>query len=577
MTDLRCAGEDVDETPVGDRVDPIVAGDAARALSEVEALGTTPRAGRPSEAFLRMVPHDYARRHLLLALDDGTLLRAATTPPLVVFNISARLGQSGAADEREQIAAVDELAARIDEAYARYVAAHEDDTQGSTGEAESDRPVMLVEDSGEDVELAVAAALREADEDLLATSGKPPSVRLVDLILFEAVRRGASDVHVQPTRDKTLVRYRLDGALHTVRELPGSLAAAVVGRIKVMARLDIAERRAPQDGRATVSMGASVRATAGAQLRTGLGPARIDLRISTLPSAYGERVVIRLLDPAHSAQLLTLSALGMPDDIRLRLESYAARPSGIILSTGPTGSGKTTTLYALLAWTTATNGGERTRQAASAGSELNVLTIEDPVEYDLSPLGVSQTQADPKKGLSFAAGLRHILRQDPDVIMVGEIRDEETARIAVQASLTGHLVLSTLHTSDAAGAIARLIDLSVEPFLVCSSLSSVLAQRLVRRVHAVCGGVGCEACLQSGFKGRTGVFELLEVTPRIRELIAARASAEHVGQAAIAQGMTSLRAAGERLAAARITTMAEVARAITVTDEEPQAREVVAT
>ena len=352
-----------------------------------------------------------------------------------------------------------------------------------------------------------------------------------------------------------MVRYRLDGVLHTVRELPLSIAAAVVSRIKVMASLDVAEQRAPQDGRASVTLGGS----AGSQKGR-----RVDLRVSTLPSTYGERVVIRILDPGKSPHLLSLTALGMPAVIERHYLSQSSKTSGIVLSTGPTGSGKTTTLYTTLAWVSATNAG-----GVARGCELNMMTVEDPVEYDLSSTGltVSQTQVDPKKGLTFATGLRHILRQDPDVIMVGEIRDEETARIAVQASLTGHLVLSTLHTNDASAAVARLIDLGVEPFLVASSLSAVLAQRLVRKSHAPCKGAGCPECLGTGYRGRVGVFELLTLDSELRELVGKRTSSTDIKSVAQRKGMISLRDAGEALARAGITSLAEVARVIESLEE----------
>jgi general secretion pathway protein E len=354
--------------------------------------------------------------------------------------------------------------------------------------------------------------------------------------------------------------------LHTVRVLPWALAASVVSRIKIMGRMDVAEQRAPQDGRATVSIGGG-----------GQAGRRVDLRISTLPSTYGERVVIRLLDPSRSASLLSFAGIGMPHAVQEKFLTQVSKTSGIVLSTGPTGSGKTTTLYTTLAWISATNAG-----ALARGCELNILTIEDPVEYDLSaarseaPAGgaghagemaVSQTQVDPRKNVTFATGLRHILRQDPDVIMVGEIRDEETARIAVQASLTGHLVLSTLHTNDAASAIARLIDLAVEPFLVASSLSAVLAQRLVRKVHVECRGKGCPACLSTGYKGRTGVFELLVVDDPARELITRRASALDIKAAAQRAGMVTLRDAGQRLVREGLTTVREITRAIEAIQE----------
>jgi general secretion pathway protein E len=515
----------------------------------------------PSADFLSLIPHDFARRHLILSEGadfDGApierLLVAEHSKPAAVFNVGVRLGRGVAT----RIASPELIAAAID---AAYLSAQR---QG-TDRRDLDAPAVVVEGS-KDVEADLAMAVREAERDLLATAGKAPAVRLVDLILFEAVLKGASDVHVQPVRDRTLVRYRLDGALHTVRELPGSLASAVVSRIKIMARLDVAEQRSPQDGRATVTMG-------GSDQQRGR---RIDLRISTLPSTYGERVVARLLDPSSSPHLSSFGALGMPPAVEKRYLAQASRTSGIVLATGPTGSGKTTTLYTTLAWISSSNAGGQSR-----GCELNMMTVEDPVEFDLSTggglggggggggggLAVSQTQVDPKKNVTFATGLRHILRQDPDVIMVGEVRDEETARIAVQASLTGHLVLSTLHTSDAASAVARLLDLGVEAFLVSSSLAAVLAQRLVRKVHPRCHGAGCPECLSSGYKGRTAVFELLVMDGALREMVGRRASAMEIKAAAQRAGVVTLREAGMALAARGITTAQEVSRVIEALDE----------
>ncbi len=504
-------------------------------------------APRPTQEFLARVTHEFARRHLVLSAgregEVEVLLAAAGTNPTVLFNVGVKLRRPIVT----RVASAEEIAAAVDRAYACAV---------NIG-ADSDTPVVVVEGSA-DIETELDAAVRETERDLLSTAGKAPAVRLVDMILFEALLRGASDVHVQPIRDRTLIRYRLDGALHTARELPASLASSVVSRIKVMARLDVAERRTPQDGRATVTIGGSGGAQAGR---------RVDLRISTLPSTYGERVVLRLLDPSRSPHLLNFAALGMPPDVEQRYLAQVSRASGIVLSTGPTGSGKTTTLYATLAWLSSTNAGGQSR-----GCELNMMTVEDPVEYDLSTggtsgLSISQTQVDPKKHVTFVSGLKHILRQDPDVIMVGEVRDEETARIAVQASLTGHLVLSTLHTNDAASAVARLLDLGVEPFLVSSSLSAVLAQRLVRTVHAACIGAGCVECLGTGFKGRTGVFELLVLDHAIRELVCRRASSMDIKATAQRSGMTTLRQAGDALAAHGITTQEEVARVIDANEE----------
>jgi len=549
MTHAAVAGSSV--TGVGPPAGPVVV------VAPAPHAGEAP--GEPSEEFLSLIGHDFARRHLILSegVDAGgreRLVIAEGTRPMAVFNVGVRLGR----EIITRTEPAEAVAAAIDRAFTR--------SQESAGGAPTppglEIPSVTLEAS-DDVEGDLDRAVRDAERDLLNTAGKSPAVRLVDLVLFEALLRGASDVHVQPVRDKTLVRYRLDGALHTVRELPGSLASAVVSRIKVMARLDVAERRAPQDGRATVTVGGAAGSQSGR---------RVDLRISTLPSTYGERVVIRLLDPGRSPHLTSFAALGMPPAVERAYLVQVSRTSGIVLSTGPTGSGKTTTLYATLAWISSTNAGGSAR-----GCELNMMTIEDPVEYDLSGAGslaigtglsISQTQVDPKKGVTFAAGLRHILRQDPDVIMVGEIRDEETARIAVQASLTGHLVLSTLHTNDAPSAVARLLDLGVEPFLVTSSLSAVLAQRLVRKVHRDCRGAGCAGCLGTGFKGRAGVFELLVLDSAIRELVGRRASSVQIKDAARAAGMVTLKEAGAALVREGITTAEEVARVVEALDEE---------
>jgi general secretion pathway protein E len=525
---------------------------AADFITEAKSstIGETPRAHpAPSAEFLTLISHDFARRHLIISTGCVDcvehLLVAEQTRPTAIYNVGVRLGRK----IETEIGAPEQIAAAIDHAYT-----HSKPRQENQRAVDVDQPAVTVEGS-DDLETDMNAAVREVERDLLHTQGKAPAVRLVDLVIFEALLRGASDVHVQPVRDRTLIRYRMDGALHTVRELPGSLAAAVVSRIKVMARLDVAEQRAPQDGRATVTIGGSGGTQQGR---------RIDLRVSTLPSTYGERVVLRLLDPARSPHLLNFAALGMEQALERKYLAQVSRTSGIVLSTGPTGSGKTTTLYATLAWISTSNAGSQAR-----GCELNMMTVEDPVEYDLSGSGlsVSQTQVDPKKNVTFATGLRHILRQDPDVIMVGEIRDEETARIAVQSSLTGHLVLSTLHTNDAASAVARLLDLGVEPFLVSSSLAAVLAQRLVRRVHAACGGEGCPECLNTGFKGRTGVFELLVLDSNLRDMICRRASAVELKAAAQTAGMETLKEAGERLVRRGATTAAEVARVIEALDE----------
>ena len=570
-----------------------------------DASPIPPEAAEPSRAFLDTVPHEFARRHLILSA--GRLGEPATsadparpsapvehlivsdrTDPAATYNVGVALGVS----VTTSVGPAESLAAAIDRVYL----AKEEDAAPS----QDDTPRVTVTGSS-DVERDLDDAISETERDLLSTHGKAPAVRLVDLIVFEALLRDASDIHVQPVRGRTLIRYRMDGALYTVRELPGSMASALVSRIKIMAQLNVAEHRAPQDGRASVTVGA--RASDAVRTSLGTGSAvsskssgsssswsgrRVDLRISTLPSTYGERVVIRLLDPSKSPHVLSFAALGMPSDVERPYLAQVNRPNGIVLVTGPTGSGKTTTLYTTLAWISSANtkgtpsdppgGGGRLEGLAGrsggarggrGGCELNMMTVEDPVEYDLSGAGlsVSQTQVDSKRGVTFATGLRHILRQDPDVIMVGEIRDEETARIAVQASLTGHLVLSTLHTNDAPSAVARLIDLGVEPFLVSSSLSAVLAQRLVRRVHRHCGGKGCEDCLGSGYKGRTGVFELLVCDGPMRELVQTRCSTSNVAALAVRSGMRTLKQHGDALVAEGLTTVEEVARVIAASEE----------
>ena len=357
-------------------------------------------------------------------------------------------------------------------------------------------------------ELDLLAGNLPTAEDLLDTADDAPAIRLINGIIADAARNGVSDIHIEPYETGLVVRMRIDGVLRETLRMPPHVAPVVVSRIKVMARLDIAERRVPQDGRMGLSLGGKL----------------LDVRVSTLPSRAGERVVLRILDKENAG--ITLDVLGMTPAINTMLRAAISEPNGIVLVTGPTGSGKTTTLYAALRLL---NDGTR-----------NILTVEDPVEYAVD--GVGQTQVNPKVGLTFAAGLRAILRQDPDVVMVGEIRDRETAEIAVQASLTGHLVLSTVHTNDAIGAITRMRDMKVEPFLLASTLRGVIAQRLVRRLCQTCRRpvqsqgsvsallgfdpgtvvyepVGCDDCAGTGFKGRIGVFEAIRIDDTIRRLI----------------------------------------------------------
>ena len=375
-----------------------------------------------------------------------------------------------------------------------------------------------------------------AVEDLLEASNDAPIIRMLNALLTQAAKDGASDIHIEAYERNSVVRFRVDGTLREVVQPNKALHAALISRLKIMAELDISEKRMPQDGRISLRIGGRA----------------VDVRVSTLPSAHGERAVLRILDKGDASKF-TLEALGMSGETLDQFKRLLRQPHGIVLVTGPTGSGKTTTLYAGLA----------TVDAATT----NVLTVEDPVEYELP--GIGQTQVNHKIDLSFAKALRAILRQDPDVIMIGEIRDLETAEIAVQASLTGHLVLATLHTNDAPSAVARLIDMGIEPFLLSSSLLGVQAQRLVRKLCVHCKRqddhgrwhpVGCSECGMSGYKGRTGVYELMVCDDEIRALVHAQAPESKLFEVAQLNGMKTMRDDGDRLVAQGVTSLEEVLR-----------------
>jgi general secretion pathway protein E len=385
------------------------------------------------------------------------------------------------------------------------------------------------------------------EKDLLEMQDDAPVIRLLNALLAQAIKDDASDIHIEAFDQQLIVRFRIDGVLQEVTKLPSALASLLVSRVKVIAKLDIAEKRLPQDGRITIRLGGRA----------------IDIRVSILPSSHGERVVLRILD--QQASRLNLADLGMPEAVHKSVDHIVHQPHGIFLVTGPTGSGKTTTLYAALSLLNKT--------------ERNILTIEDPVEYDLP--GVGQTQVNTKVGMSFARGLRAILRQDPDVVMVGEIRDEETANIAVQASLTGHLVLSTLHTNTAVGALTRLSDMNVQPFLLASSLLGVLAQRLIRTLCSDCKqaaeasakeceflGVetatiyqpkGCEQCRHTGYVGRTGIYELIVVDEILRNMIHDNAGEQTI-KAYAHEHVKTIHVNGADHVLAGDTSMAEVLR-----------------
>ena len=423
-------------------------------------------------------------------------------------------------------------------------------------ETEQDITALLSQDASGQVESTVELDLEAADAAKLAKDTTlPPIVRLVNQLLSNAAKAGASDIHIEPKEDSFLVRLRIDGLLHETLKIPRQFQDSTISRLKIISGMDIAERRRPQDGRSRLRYDGK----------------RIDLRVSTLPTQFGEKVVVRLLD-SRRAQI-TLDQLSLTDSNLRLFKSMLSRPQGMILVTGPTGSGKSSTLYTALNW-------------VKKGSN-NVITVEDPIEYQLE--GVNQVQINTKAGVTFAAGLRSILRQDPDVIFVGEIRDQETAGIALEAAQTGHLLLSTLHTNDAPGAVTRLLDLGVEPFLVASALVGVLGQRLVRKPCPVCSsphepsqetfekarelgalpspanwviGRGCKECRQLGYSGRLAVHELLLITDEIRTLISRRAPENEIRKAARDAGMRTLQEDALQKAADGLTTLDEVIRVV---------------
>ncbi len=411
---------------------------------------------------------------------------------------------------------------------------------------------QVLKDIDEDESERIFAEIEEIT-DLLEDTSEAPVIKFVNLMFSKAVKNRASDIHIEPYQQELTVRFRIDGLLYPMFAPPKRLHAAVISRIKVMAGLNIAEKRVPQDGRIEIRV----------------GDKNIDIRVSTLPTVYGERAVLRLLD--KSSRLFELHELGIPENQLAQIRRLITFSHGIILVTGPTGSGKTTTLYAAL--------------SEINTPEKNVITIEDPVEYQIP--GIGQVPVNRKVGLTFANGLRTIVRQDPDVILVGEIRDLETAEIAIQAALTGHLVFSTLHTNDAASAVTRLIDMGIEPFLITSSVLAIVAQRLVRTIcpyckqpvgmnadlmkelgladadlnrAALCEGKGCEKCLDTGYMGRLGVFEIMDISETIKQLILTTSDANALKRAAVTEGMRTLRQVGAEKVIRGISTPEEVLR-----------------
>ncbi len=497
----------------------------ARGLARQLRLTYAPPPLEPEPAAVKLLARDHALRLRVVPLAlSGRTLRTATADPL-------------------DAAAIDDLQFRTGKRAEPVVAAPGTIDRGlmiAYGD-EAVRTVLGRLEAGGGEEAADDAdVLRQASE-------APPIIALVNLILDRAIAAGASDIHIEPDRERVRVRGRVDGVLRELVELPATAGPAVTSRIKIMAGLDIAIKRRPQDGRSAVTVD-----------RT-----RVGIRVSTLPSQDGEKVVLRLLDPRNAHR--SLDSLGMPPAIRAPLDAVLGREHGLFLVTGPTGSGKTTTLYAVL--------------EARDRATRNIITLEDPVEYRLD--GLTQVQVQPRAGLTFAAALRSVLRQDPDVVMVGEMRDRETTETGLAAALTGHLVLSTLHTNDAPGAVARLSEMGVPRYLVAGGLTGVLAQRLVRRVCEHCvtiepvtgdelfalglptpphlpRAVGCDRCDGTGYTGRIGVFEILRVTPAIRELILTDAPSDDIREAASAAGMTPLAVDAWRKVEAGLTTLEEV-------------------
>jgi type IV pilus assembly protein PilB len=565
--------------PVSELVAEVVAATGLLSADSLAAVRDRSRSGSFSHALVQhgigsseRVARDLADRFGMPLVDlpqVGVSREAAHRIPLHVLERVAAIPyayEDGvlrvAIADPQNLHGIDELRLASDSSVELAVAARDDITAevrrlARAAEAFGAR-AMLDEDDDDD-----EADQEQDEDDLEADDGisEAPLVRLVNSLIFQAAEDGASDMHFEPNENGVVVRFRTDGVLHEVQRIPKRLAAGVITRLKVLAKMDIAERRKPQDGR--ISLGAK------AAGRT------LDVRVASLPTVDGEKLAMRLLD--KSKQAPTLEELGLNEEMRQTFEEVIRKPTGALLVTGPTGSGKSTTLYAGL---TAIN-----------RPEINVITVEDPVEYRLP--GVNQVQINVKAGLTFAAALRSILRSDPDVVMVGEIRDSETAKISIEAALTGHFVLSTLHTNDAPGAITRLNEMGVEPFLTGSAVSAVLAQRLARKLcthccemynpsadellrnrvspdvaEAMAGAAfyrkkGCPRCGQTGYKGRIGIFQLLVMTEDIERLAVTRATREELEKKALDQGMRTLWDDGLAKVAAGVTTLEEVGRVLT--------------
>src|SRR6187399_2015414 len=513
---------------------------------------------------IKLVPAETAQKYQIIPLSrSGATLTIAMTDPTNVFAMDDIKFMTG-----YNVEPVVASETEVDEALQRYygkaavAAASAADAAASAGPSALEMASQALEnmpvlDNPGDVE--VLSEFEEISAEALAKQGEEaPVIKLVNVILMSAIHKGASDIHIEPYEKELRVRYRIDGLLYNIMAPPMKFRDAITSRIKIMSKLDIAEKRLPQDGRIKIRFG-----------DTDGGTKEIDFRVSILPTLFGEKIVMRLLD--KDKLMLDMTKLGFEQDSLRKLEFAISKPWGMVLVTGPTGSGKTNTLYSSI--------------AKINTPETNIMTAEDPVEFNR--VGVNQVQVRENIGLNFAAALRSFLRQDPNIILVGEIRDFETAEIAVKAALTGHLVLSTLHTNDAPSTVNRLMNMGIEPFLVASSLNLVCAQRLVRRICKFCSephptpaaglmqagfsaedaktvvpnrGKGCDKCNKTGFKGRVGLYEVMEVTDELRELILVGASGLELRRKAIEEGMLTLRMSGLRKVKDGLTTIEEVAR-----------------
>ncbi|MDT7689311.1 MAG: type pilus assembly protein PilB [Acidobacteriota bacterium] len=519
------------------------------------------------DAVIRLIPRDVADKYSVLPLSRvGATLTLAMVDPTNVFAMDDIKFMTGLNIEPVVVSE-----ASVQEAISRYysqsreieLARDFEESQNGNGHAESLPEATMTLDSL-DLDADGAAGVEVIDEDeeidlsnLTRMSEDAPVVRLVNVLLADALQRGASDIHIEPYEKEMRIRFRIDGVLYDVMHPPMRLRDALISRIKIMSKLDIAEKRLPQDGRIKIKLKANGRSR------------ELDFRVSTLPTLFGEKVVLRLLDKERL--MLDMTKLGFEPESLVKFQRNITKPYGMVLVTGPTGSGKTNTLYSAL-------------QALNQ-TETNIMTAEDPVEFNL--LGINQVQMKEQIGLNFAAALRSFLRQDPNIILVGEVRDFETAEIAIKAALTGHLVLSTLHTNDAPSTISRLMNMGIEPFLVATSVNLIQAQRLIRRICKDCKtehhlppeglvevgfspeeakqlktfkGSGCTKCNNTGYKGRVGLYEVMEVTEEIRELILIGASALELRKRAIEDGMITLRESGLQKIRNGITTLEEVVR-----------------